>query len=633
MCGLVGFFNTNQTIKTPIAIISNMTDRLAHRGPDDSGLWADPHHGIAFGHRRLAIMDLSLSGHQPMTSHHDRYVIVYNGEIYNARELKKQLEQKNHRFIGHSDTEVILTLIEEDGLESALKQLSGMFAFALWDKQEKILQLIRDRMGEKPLYYGLVDKTLVFASELKAIKAFPNFQNNIAPASVSALMQYGYIPAPQSIYEHIYKLLPGTYVTFADSLTLPSPQIYWSASHIAEQSIHSPLQLNDREAITQLDIKLNNIIRRQMISDVPTGAFLSGGIDSSVIAALMQANSNQPVKTFTIGFKEKDYNEAEYAKAIAKHLKTDHTELYVDAQEALSVIPKLPKIYDEPFADSSAIPTYLVSKLTRQHVTVSLSGDGGDELFGGYNRYLWSQAIWKKMALVPYPMRFTLQKLLLSLSSPRIAPLMQLTKLPMTTNKLDKLASLLTARSPAEVYQQLITQWHNPHELIAIHSIQENLLLQIGTMNFIENMMVTDTISYLPDDIMVKVDRAGMAVGLENRAPFLDHELFEFMWKLPLDMKIRNKTTKWLLREVLSTYVPPPLFDRPKMGFGIPLDMWLRGPLRDWAENLLNKNTLTQQGFLNPDPILKKWHEHLSGKKNWQYQLWPVLMFQAWMET
>ncbi|MDF1757025.1 MAG: asparagine synthase (glutamine-hydrolyzing) [Legionellaceae bacterium] len=635
MCGLTGFFDAQANRQDSTAVISRMTNKLTHRGPDDSGIWLNNHEGLALGHQRLAILDLSSAGRQPMQSHHGRYVIIYNGEIYNTIALKKQLQE--YSFSGHSDTEVILALIEKFGLEDTLKQITGMFAFALWDKTEKQLHLVRDRIGEKPLYYGMVNGAFVFASELKAIREYPNFNNQIARSSISLFMEYGYIPAPESIYEGIYKLKPGTFITISkeNMSHLPEPREYWSATQTAQAGIISPQHLSDTIAINQVHTLLSSVVKNQMVSDVPIGAFLSGGIDSSLITALMQENCNQPVKTFTIGFQEKQYNEAEYAKAVANHLQTDHTELYVSAHDALSVIPNLPMIYDEPFADSSAIPTYLVSELTKKHVTVCLSGDGGDELFGGYNRYLMGKSIWRKMAYFPYPIRVILQKILFSLSSPLACRGLSYAKASILANKIHKLASIMTERSLPGVYQHLITQWQCPSDIVKTNDLVSTKLLlnQIEEMNFVEKMMITDTVSYLPDDILVKVDRAGMAVGLENRAPFLDHNLIELMWKLPLNMKIRNHTTKWILREILSKYVTEPLFNRPKMGFGIPLDAWLRGPLRDWSEHLLDKNKIEQQGYLRPEPILKKWHEHLSGRRNWQYQLWPILMFQAWLDN
>lgn len=635
MCGLTGFLNTklNGDLEP---IITKMTNCLIHRGPDEGAVWLDTQDAIALGHRRLAILDRSSAGRQPMHSHSDRYVIVYNGELYNYPTIKKQLQQKGHQFIGRSDTEVLLTSIEEYGIEHTLHTISGMFAFALWDKKEKNLTLARDRLGEKPLYYGLINDTLVFGSELKAILAYPMMQKNISRNSVELLMRYGYIPQPNSIYDNIVKLPPGTYITLQkNKLTLlPAPKEYWSALQVAQNGISNPLLIKDSEAIEQTDNLLNTIIKTRMISDVPIGTFLSGGVDSSLIAALMQANSENPIKTFTIGFSDKQYNEAEYAKAIAQHLGTDHTEFYVEPSDALAVIPKLATIYDEPFADSSAIPTFLVSQLTKQQVSVCLSGDGGDELFGGYNRYLLAKNLWNKMAIMPYPIRLIAKKVLLSVSPTRWNQVLQFINLSMIGDKLHKFAESMTAKSPELLYQHLISQWPQPEKIILSSSknySQNPILLAVEEMDFIEKMMITDSISYLPDDIMTKVDRAGMAVSLESRAPYLDHQLFEFIWQLPLHMKIRNRNNKWLLRQVLSRYIPNQFFERPKMGFGVPLAEWLRGPLRDWAETLLNKKLMEQQGFFQTKPILDKWQEHLSGKRNWQYQLWTVLMFQAWM--
>ena len=486
MCGLAGFFSpsnqhqfANQS-DTFTTIISAMTKNLTHRGPDDAGIWLNKDDGIALGHRRLAILDLSSSGQQPMHAPSGRYVIVYNGEIYNFLQLKTQLQKKKHPFSGSSDTEVILALICEYGLERALTHLSGMFAFALWDKQEKTLHLVRDRIGEKPLYYGLVNGVFVFGSELKAIRAYPGFQNKINRASLGLFMQYAYVPAPHSIYENIYKLTPGTSLTLPQSMLnskkkLPEPKAYWSAIQIAQTGVEKPLHLTDTEAIDQTDHLLNTVIKSRMISDVPIGVFLSGGIDSSLVAALMQTNSTQAIKTFTIGFHDPAYNEAVYAKAIANHLKTEHTELYVTAEQALAIIPQLPHIYDEPFADSSAIPTFLVSQLARNQVTVCLSGDGGDELFGGYNRYLLGKTLWKKIALFPYPIRVMIQKLLLSVSPTRWQQLLQWISYPNIGDKLHKFAGILAAKSPAGLYQQLISQWPNTNKLVKItESNQEN---------------------------------------------------------------------------------------------------------------------------------------------------------------
>lgn len=633
MCGITGFLSQYRSMNDMKAMVSQMTQTLFHRGPDDGDVWTNQEDGIALGHRRLSIIDLSPLGHQPMHSACQRYVIVYNGEVYNYKILHAELEAKGYTFKGHSDTEVILALIVEYGIASALTRLSGMFAFALWDKQEKILHLARDRIGEKPLYYGVVNGAFVFGSELKALRAYPHFHNPIARESIVLLLQYGYIPAPYSIYQQIYKLMPGTYLTLSASHIdhLPEAKPYWSTRELSKTHSPSLLTFSDQDVIQHTEGLLQQIVQSRMISDVPIGAFLSGGIDSSLITALMQTQSSQPVKTFTIGFNQKEYNEAHYAKAVAQHLKTDHTELYVDSAQALAVIPNLSHIYDEPFADSSAIPTFLVSQLTRQQVTVCLSGDGGDEIFGGYNRYLFGEKIWRKLSLIPLPLRKILQKGLLSVSPAYWDRLLQFTGYPLAGDKLHKLALLLDAKSPEVFYDYLISQWKMPQTIVRDLSGAVRKKEAIGLKgHYIENMMLTDTLSYLPDDIMVKVDRAGMAVSLETRAPFLDHDLIAYLSQLPFNMKIRNGQTKWLLRQILAKYVPNYLIERKKMGFGIPLDAWLRGPLREWAESLLDKNLLDQQGFFESQPIREKWVEHLSGKRNNQYLLWTVLMFQSW---
>lgn len=635
MCGITGFWDLRGCNNDYEFIISSMTNKLFHRGPDDGDIWVDSNNRVALGHRRLAIIDLSPLGHQPMHSRCERYVIVYNGEVYNYLQLKKALEAKGHQFRGHADTEVVLELISEYGLEKSLKMLNGMFAFALWDKQAKTLYLARDRLGEKPLYYGKVNGTFVFSSELKALEVFPNFSKTINRNALTSLLQYTYIPAPSSIYENIFKLKPATYLSIAeaDLDNLPDPQFYWNADQIAIDGLSNPLSLSDSEAVDAIDMMLKATIKNRMISDVPVGSFLSGGIDSSTVTALMQANSDMPIKTFTIGFNEVGYNEAEHAKLIAQHLKTDHTELYVESSQALSLIPRLPEIYDEPFADASAIPTFLVSQITKRFVTVCLSGDGGDEVFGGYNRYLIGSTLWKKLTYLPYPFRKIIKKMLVSISPEHWDKILGIVKQRLLGEKLHKLASIIDLKTPADVYQRLISQWPDPNDLVINANYQQIKLKEFSQLDFVENMMLTDAISYLPDDIMVKVDRAGMAVSLENRAPYLDHELIEWMWHLPLHMKIRNGETKWLLRRVLEKHVPKYLFDRPKMGFGVPLGTWLRGPLKNWASELLDQSLLNQQGFFNSEPIIQKWRQHLLGKYNYQYQLWPILMFQAWLNN
>jgi len=644
MCGITGFISqTGMPVETLNNVLVKMGNTLVHRGPDNQGIWLDKETGVGLAHRRLSIVDLSQQGHQPMFSRDGRFVIVFNGEIYNYLDIRKELEKlgATSGWRGHSDTEVMLAAISYWGLETAVKHFVGMFAFALWDRDEKVLHLVRDRLGEKPLYYGWMGNTFLFGSELKALRVHPAWRGEIDRGALALLMRYCYIPTPYSIYQGIFKLLPGTILSLP--FTSKSYQItsYWSAQEVVEQGINNPYLGTEKEAIEQLDVLLRGSIKQQMIADVPLGAFLSGGIDSSTVVALMQAQSKLPVKTFSIGFSEAGYNEAEHAKAVAQHLGTEHTELYVTPEQAMAVIPNLSTLYDEPFADSSQIPTFLVSQMTRQHVTVSLSGDAGDELFGGYNRYLWGQNSWPKINFMPLNLRQTVASLLTTISPSTwdktfalLHPLLP-AKLHQSTpgHKLHKLAKILTVTQPEEMYQELISFWKN----IVIEEGQPLIPLDgkpqpENLTDLTQRMMYLDMISYLPDDILVKVDRATMGVSLESRIPFLDHRIVEFAWRIPLSMKIRNNQGKWLLRQVLYQYVPKELIERPKMGFGIPLDSWLRGPLKEWAENLLAKNRLKEEGFFHTNLIQQKWEEHLSGKRNWQYYLWNVLMFEAWLE-
>ncbi|NJR14321.1 MAG: asparagine synthase (glutamine-hydrolyzing) [Calothrix sp. CSU_2_0] len=646
MCGITGFWDRSRQISNeylPI-IVQQMSDTLLLRGPDDSGNWVDTDAGIALGHRRLAIVDLSPEGHQPMLSGDSRYVIVFNGEIYNFPELRKQLQTLGYSFRGHSDTEVMLAGFCEWGVLEATKRFNGMFAFALWDRKERILHLGRDRIGEKPLYYGLCGQTLFFSSELKALKVHPDFTAEINRDAVASSLRFGYVPTPYSIYQGIWKLTPGTILSWdGKSHLLPEPISYWSAKEAAESGSANPFTGSETEAIAKLDELLRDAVAMRMVADVPLGAFLSGGIDSSTVVALMQAQSSQPVKTFSIGFHEEGYNEAVHAKAVAQHLGTEHTEMYVTPDQARAVIPQLPSLYDEPFSDSSQIPTFLVSQLARKHVTVSLSGDGGDELFGGYNRYFWGRNIWQKIGWMPKHLRHTTSQALTSLSPQTWDRIFALSDpiLPAKLkqagpgDKLHKLASILSVPDPDTMYAALVSQWKEPEALV-IGSTELSTALSdrdrwAQLPDFTQRMMYLDLMTYLPDDILVKVDRASMGVSLEGRIPFLDHRVVEFAWQVPLSMKIRKNQGKWLLRQVLYKYVPQSLIERPKMGFGVPIDLWLRGELREWAEDLLSENRLQQEGYLNPQPIRQKWQEHQSGDRNWQYYLWAVLMFQAWL--
>jgi asparagine synthase (glutamine-hydrolysing) len=642
MCGITGFIDYSAQSGTDrlSSIVDAMTDTLANRGPDDRGKWVEEAVGIALGHRRLSILDLSVEGHQPMICPYSGAVIVFNGEIYNYLELRRELITFGYKFRSNSDTEVMLACFHKWGVVAAATRFIGMFAFAFWDRKEQVLHLGRDRLGEKPLYYGWMGNTFLFASELKALKAYPQWVGEINRDAVALLMRHNYITAPHSIYKNIYKLLPGTLLTIdGRTKTHPDPVAYWSIKEVAEFGVNNPFSGSDGEAIEQLDSLLRDAISRQMVADVPLGAFLSGGIDSSAVVALMQAQSSRPVKTFSIGFNENEYNEAPYAQAVAQHLGTDHTELYVTPAQAIAVIPQLASIYDEPFADSSQIPTFLVSQLARQQVTVSLSGDGGDELFAGYNRYFWGRQIWQQIGWMPVAVRKVIARTLKQFSPQNLDR--ALGKLPrlkqrQVGDKLHKVAEVLGVESPEIMYMGLVSHWKHPQSLV-IGASEANTPLSDRNLwaslpEFTRQMMYLDSVTYLPDDILTKVDRASMGVSLESRVPFLDHRVVEFAWRIPLELKIRHGESKWLLRQVLSKYIPSSLINRPKMGFGIPIDDWLRHSLRDWAESLLDERRLQQEGFFQPQPIREKWLEHLSTKSNWQYHLWDVLMFQAWLE-
>lgn len=642
-----GFLICNGNISKEIMRdrIHKMNDIPVNHALDNETYWQDIKAGIALGYGGLP--KGAAKEDKPLLSASKRYAIIYNGSIYNYQELRKELETGGYRFRGQSDGELILAAVEEWGLVNAVKRFNGAFAIALWDQQERQLSLVRDRIGEKPLFYSWQGNDFLFASNLKTIAAYPGIAADIDRNSLALFMRHAYIPAPYSIYKGIKKLMPGTTLTInvdkPDSYSEPTS--YWSFKQVAEAALAQPYTGSEAEAIIKLDSLLKEAIRQQMLSDVPVGAFLSGGIDSSAIVALMQAESSAPVKTFCIGFYEQAYNEATYAKQVAKHLGTEHTELYVTPEEAMSVISRLPLLYDEPFADSSQIPTYLAASLAGQQVGISLSGDAGDELFGGYNRYFWGRSIWNKIGWIPSWLRYagsgTLRALppaawdkIFAVLSP-VLPKVLRQRLP--GDKVHKLAEVLAVKSPEAMYHNLVSTWKNPQELV-IGTIEPiTVLTDVNQWadidDFTLRMMYLDAISYLPDDIMVKVERACMGVGLEARAPFLDPWVVEFAWQLPIGMKIRDGEGKWLLRQLLYQYIPQELIDRPKMGFGVPIDSWLRGPLKDWAGDLLNENRLRQEGFLQPDMVQKKWQEHLAGKSNWQHYLWPILMFQAWLDS
>lgn len=642
MCGFAGFIDASCSAPSTAwrSLLEHMGDALAHRGPDDSGIWLNAEAGIGLSHRRLSVLELSSAGHQPMMSASGRYVIVFNGEIYNHLDLRKELDCSAWR--GHSDTETLLAGVERWGLERTLQRSVGMFALAMWDQTDRSLTLARDRLGEKPLYYGRQGKTFLFGSQLKALKMHPSFEAKIDRDALASYLRFCYVPSPLSIYQGVFKLPPGTLMRIsAGDRRLPEPKRFWSLREIADQGMRQPFQGSDAEAVSVLETKLLDAVRLQQIADVPLGAFLSGGIDSSTIVALMQVQSTRPVRTFTIGFKEAGYNEAEHAKAVAKHLGTDHTELYVNPQDAQNVIPRLAELYDEPFADASQIPTCLVSHMARAHVTVSLSGDAGDELFGGYTRYTLARQLFR----YPLPLRKIFAASVTALSplawnqlyntGAHVLP--KSMRVDLLGDKIHKLANIIGARSAAELYRGLVSTWSAP-ETVVIGSKEPLTLLDDrsfwGAETAIEHsMMALDALTYLPDDILVKVDRAAMGVSLETRVPFLDHRVVELAWRLPLSMKIRRGQGKWLLRQVLYRHVPKQLIERPKMGFGVPIGSWLRGPLRDWAQDLLAESRIRGEGFFVPGLIGEKWTEHLTGRRNWQYLIWNVLMFQAWRES
>lgn len=645
MCGLTGYYDTSAQ-HFHDAILS-MNAAISHRGPDDTGVWRSEADGIVFGHQRLSIIDISKAGHQPMPSGTGRYVMVYNGEIYNHLQIRQQLGDTTN-FKGNSDTETILAAFDAWGVDKTLDKLKGMFAIALFDKQTSDLILMRDRLGEKPLYYGWQgqgsDAIFLFGSELKALKAHPKFEGDINRNVITLLLRHNAIPAPHSIYKGISKLPAGHIVRLTKQdrqcQTIPSPQPYWQLSEIATRGASQTWQGTAQEAIDELEAKLLKSVKAQMISDVPLGAFLSGGIDSSTIVALMQAQSQSPIKTFTIGFDDKEYDEAQHAKAIAKHLGTAHTDYYISPEEAMNVIPQLPKIYDEPFSDSSQIPTFLVSRLAREKVAVSLSGDGGDELFCGYNRYKML-SVWQKAQRLPDPLRKMASAILSSGTNNITAKAAQfiphLKGQSDFQSKIKKASYLFQVQSADDLYQHFVSHWHHPASIV-IGAEEPATYLTANRPDFsalsdVETMMALDMLTYMPDDILVKLDRAAMSVSLESRVPFLDHELVEFAWRLPQDLKLRDGQTKWILRQILHKYVPQSLMDRPKKGFAVPIDTWLRGPLRDWAEALLDETLLKQQGYFDPAPIRKKWDAHLSGKQNWQFDLWDILMFQSWLEA
>lgn len=643
MCGIVGSWARKSGCNCPVR---EMLSCIGHRGPDAEGVWVDKDLGIALGHARLSILDLSEAGAQPMLSPSGRYVIVFNGEIYNHLEIRKTLDQSvSTSWRGHSDTETLLTAIEHWGFEKTLERCVGMFAISLWDREQKSLSLARDRFGEKPLYYLLKDAGFAFASELKALRQIPGFSPSVDLDALNLLLHDGYISAPYTIYKDVYKLLPGHILKIGrDDLAaggVPAAIPYWDARIVADQCCSSPFDGDVEDAIDGLTRHLQRAVKDQMLADVPLGAFLSGGVDSSLVVALMQSHSKSPIKTFSIGFMDPAYDESGYAADVARYLGTDHTTHIVTPEEALAVIPHLPKVYDEPFADVSAIPTCILAKVARQQVAVSLSGDAGDELFAGYNRYLGAGKTWRRLSGVPLSLRraFASGIQLMppsgwdSFANSAQAVLPKRMHYKAVGNKLHRLAGAASATTPQEFYELITAKWPAPEQVIK-HSARaagpgQKILSESRELT-LEAMTLADTVQYLPDDILVKVDRAAMAVSLETRVPMLDHRVAEFAWSLPMSMKVRDGSGKWILKKVLGQYVPSSLIDRPKMGFDVPIDRWLRGPLRDWAEALLDPVLLNQQGFFDAAVVRQIWIEHLSGKGTHHQKLWPILMFQAW---
>jgi len=648
MCGITGFVLGPGTDVDPGPTLRRMTDSLTHRGPDGCGLHLDRDGAVGLGHRRLAVVDLSEAGKQPMISASGRFVITYNGEVYNFARLRTQLQLLGTQFLGHSDTEVMLAAIEAWGIEAAVRRFTGMFAFALWDRREQELWLCRDRLGKKPLYAGLLNGALVFASELKSLRLFPGADLRVDRNALMLLFRHNYITAPWSIYESVWKLRPGCMQRVClrtDGVRVQQEQCYWSAQEVFERGRMTRFRGDARDAVDELEALLRASIADRMVADVPLGAFLSGGIDSSTVVALMQAQSTRRIRTFSIGFREKGFDEAPYAAQVAAHLGTDHTEVYLSSDDALAVVPMLPTMFDEPMSDSSQIPTYLVSQVARKQVTVALSGDGGDELFCGYPRYQRWRQVWSMVHGIPWPLRRAMSASLTCMSVEawdRVASPLSWFRgarhRPVSYgDQIHKLARVLIEKRPDAVYRRIVSHWANPEDIVIGGTEPVTPLLSPGAPEqldaFTEHMMLTDILTYLPGDILAKVDRASMAVSLEARCPLLDHHIVEWAAALPLALKVRNATDKWVLRQVLFRYAPERLFERPKMGFGVPIGPWLRGPLRDWAEDLLADNRLDSGGLLNPRPIRRMWDEFLHRHLPWQYLLWDILMFRAWFES
>ncbi len=654
MCGIAGFWDPEST-RSEIEshqLITAITDTLAHRGPDNGSAWHDHEAGLSLGHRRLSIVDLSAEGNQPMVSASGRYVIVTNGEIYNHLELRQELEASGVRFRGHSDTEVMIELIDRCGCFDATQRMAGMFAYALWDRRDRCLTLGRDRLGKKPLYVGWAGRSLMFASELKSFAKHPAFERDVDRQVLQQFLRRQFVQAPRTVWQGVYKLPAGHLLSLdgarikrsADRGLISHAKAYWSLSEIATaktQTRRTP-SVVESEALNQLDMILGKAVEERMMADVPVGAFLSGGIDSSLVVAMMQKSSKEPIKTFTASFGEEEFNEAGFAREVSEQLGTDHYEVDITPELALSVIPKLVDIYDEPFADPSQIPFFHIAQFAKERVTVCLSGDGGDESFAGYGRYFMAEKLGRQMSRLPRPICRTLAGLMTRIPPGRLDSLLGLIPMPdsfalrgkLTGDRLHKMAELMTAGNTDELYREMTTLSVLPCDVVqgveADHTFRDRQLAVDGLEDFMHRMMLCDTLEYLPDDVLVKVDRASMAVSLEARSPLLDHRVVEFAWQLPRDYLVNNGQGKWPLRQLLQRYLPGRLMGRSKRGFGVPIAAWLRGPLRDWADDLLSTDRLDREGFLDSSAIDNIWQAHLSGKRDWSATLWAVLMFQAW---
>lgn len=642
MCGVAGFLETNGLPEGSLErAVREMTGPLSHRGPDAEGYWCDAEAGVALGHRRLAIVELSPAGDQPMVSRSGRYVLVFNGEIYDHEKLRS-LARPPASWRGRSDTESLLAGFESFGVVPTFERGTGMFAAAVWDRETRTLTLVRDRLGEKPLYYGWQGSTFLFGSELKALCRHPSFEPRVDQHALAAFLKLGYVPAPHSIYQGIHKLPPGT------SLTVPArsgrqeaqPRAYWSLAAVAGRAAEAPFEGSDEEAVDELERLVGDAVEGQLMSDVPLGAFLSGGIDSSTVVALMRRRSSAPVRTFTVAFEESAFDESQAAREVAMHLGTEHAELLVTPAEALAVIPRLPTLYDEPFGDSSAIPTWLLAGLARRHVSVALSGDGGDELFAGYGRYRRTRQVWARARSLPPVTRAAVALGLGALpaaSLQRVLMHMRAGGFPhLFADRVRGVRTAFTAESVDALYDERVSNWPDPALLLQSGAKPAATFadaVPFGRTDPTERMMALDTLTYMPDDVLVKVDRAAMAASLETRVPLLDHRVVEFAWSLPLRFKVRDDDAKWLLKQLLYRHVPRSLVDRPKQGFGVPIAAWLRGPLRDWAEDLLSPQALEDDGPFRAAPITELWRQHLAGLGSWEHRLWPVLMYQQWARS